>query len=73
MLSYLLRFSRLNQFPRNINVICEGSLVFGYADDIKPIAAEVVEAFAKERISEGLLTVPDCTGTCNDEDWGLHV
>ncbi len=59
--------------PRNINVICEGSLVFGYADDIKPITAEVVEAFAKERISEGLLTVPDCSGIYKDEDLGSYV
>lgn len=41
--------------PRNINLICEGSLVYGFADDVNPITAEVVEGFAKERIESGLL------------------
>lgn len=45
--------------PRNINVICEGSLIYGFADDIKPVTGEVVETFAKERIEEGLLAAPD--------------
>ena len=44
--------------PRNINVLCEGALIFGFADDIKPVTGEVVETFAKERINDGLLTVP---------------
>ncbi|WP_027178096.1 ExeA family protein [Maridesulfovibrio bastinii] len=41
--------------PRNINLICEGSLVYGFADDVNPITADVVEAFSKERIESGLL------------------
>lgn len=49
--------------PRNINIICEGALVYGFADDIKPITAEVVENFSKERIEEGLLTLPSTVDT----------
>ncbi len=45
--------------PRNINVICEGALIYGFADDICPVTGEIVESFAKERIEEGLLTAPD--------------
>lgn len=59
--------------PRNINVICEGALVFGFADDINPVTAEVVESFAQERINEGLLTVPECSKHFKDEDLGLCV
>ena len=53
--------------PRNINVICEGSLIFGFADDIKPITAEVVENFSKERIEDGLLIMPGTVDTYDSD------
>lgn len=53
--------------PRNINLICEGSLVYGFADEVNPITAEVVNAFSKERIESGLLE-----GQSEDDDsYGL--
>ncbi len=59
--------------PRNINVICEGSLIYGFADDIKPITAEVVEGFAQERIEDGLLTLPESTCRNSEEEMTLYV
>ncbi len=53
--------------PRNINVICEGALIYGFADDIKPITAEVVENFSKERIEEGLLILPSTVDTYDSD------
>ncbi|NDV21839.1 ExeA family protein [Desulfovibrio sp. JC022] len=69
--------AKINEYshgiPRNINVICEGALIFGFADDIRPVTAEVVETFAQERISDGLLTVPERSERYKDEDLGLYV
>ncbi|WP_320175168.1 AAA family ATPase [Maridesulfovibrio sp.] len=59
--------------PRNINVLCEGSLVFGFADDIKPVSADVVETFAQERISDGLLPMPESTIPCDKEDVARYI
>ncbi|CCO24826.1 ExeA family protein [Maridesulfovibrio hydrothermalis] len=59
--------------PRNINVLCEGSLIYGFADDIKPVTAELVEGFARERIEEGLLTAPESTERYDSEDLGEYV
>lgn len=59
--------------PRNINVLCEGSLIYGFADDIKPVTAEVVETFAEERINDGLLTVPESSRCYDDDDVGRYV
>jgi len=59
--------------PRNINVLCEGSLIYGFADDIKPVTAEVVETFAEERISDGLLTVPESSRLYDEDEVGRYV
>lgn len=59
--------------PRNINVLCEGALIYGFADDIKPITAQVVESFAKERIQEGLLTVPESSHSNSGDDLTSYV
>lgn len=59
--------------PRNINVICEGSLIFAFADDINPVTPEVVEAFAKERIEEGLLTPPESHMSRDEEEPSQYV
>ncbi|WP_432736816.1 ExeA family protein [Maridesulfovibrio sp. FT414] len=59
--------------PRNINVLCEGSLIYGFADDIKPITPEIVETFAKERIEDGLLTVPESSGMREEDDLSNYV
>ncbi|WP_320008740.1 AAA family ATPase [Maridesulfovibrio sp.] len=54
--------------PRNINVLCEGALVYGFADDIRPVTADVVEAFAEERINDGLLTVPESSRPYDEDE-----
>ena len=59
--------------PRNINVLCEGALVYGFADDIKPVTAEVVETFAEERINDGLLTIPESSHPCSEDDVGRYI
>ena len=69
--------SKINAYsygiPRNINVICEGSLIYGFADDIKPITGSVVENFAQERIKEGLLTVPESTFNFENIDMQEYI
>lgn len=59
--------------PRNINVLCEGALIYGFADDIKPVTPEVVESYARERIDDGLLTVPESTSRNEEEEMVLYV
>ncbi|WP_320170186.1 AAA family ATPase [Maridesulfovibrio sp.] len=59
--------------PRNINVICEGALIYGFADDIRPVTAEVVETFARERIDEGLLTVPESSCDIAEEAQSQYI
>ncbi|WP_421902488.1 ExeA family protein [Maridesulfovibrio sp.] len=69
--------AKINEYshgiPRNINVLCEGSLIYGFADDIKPVTAEVVETFAKERISDGLLTVPESSNSYAEDEVGRYI
>ncbi|ACS80478.1 ExeA family protein [Maridesulfovibrio salexigens] len=59
--------------PRNINVLCEGSLIFGFADDIKPVSADVVDSFARERIGDGLLPVAESPTPCDEEEIGRYI
>lgn len=54
--------------PRNINLICEGALVYGFADDVNPITAEVVKSFSEERIESGLLQGYDEESDLYDAD-----
>jgi general secretion pathway protein A len=45
--------------PRLINLICDTALVYGYADSMKPINAQIVRDVIKERVAGGLFSFPD--------------
>ena len=50
------RYSR--GIPRLINLICDTALVYGFADELSRIGAEVVEAVVKDRQQSGLFFEP---------------
>ena len=43
--------------PRTINIICDSALVYGYADELRTINAEVIEHVLSDRRESGLLPV----------------
>jgi general secretion pathway protein A len=53
-----LIFQHSAGIPRTINILCDGALVYGYADELKTIEAPVVEQLIEDRQGAGGLTQP---------------
>ncbi len=46
--------------PRLINQVCDTALVYGYADQRKPVDAELIEQVLRDRGEGGILPLMDC-------------
>jgi general secretion pathway protein A len=55
------RYSR--GIPRLINILCDTSLVYGYADELEVIDKEVIESVIKNREAGGIFCEPDQSET----------
>jgi general secretion pathway protein A len=52
-------FEHSGGIPRTINMLCDGALVYGYADELKTIDVSVIEQLVRDKNESDLLTQPD--------------
>jgi len=49
-------FEHSGGIPRTINILCDGALVYGYADDLKTIDAAVIDQLVQDKQELGVMT-----------------
>jgi general secretion pathway protein A len=61
-------FEHSGGIPRTINILCDGSLLYGYADELKTIDEPIVEKLVKDKRASGVFSPPSMKNDMSAED-----